>query len=622
MVRYIVNPAITEDIDYYRNDDHLVEDTLNGGKFLFIGLRRIGKTSFLYKVSRVAKKRDQKSLYFLLGDIARPSASEKAIAQILEKKKAIILLDEAEALVRWTEAKRRYLFEACQDKTVVMSCAPLFFLDFSMQPQDIQEFLETFEDHHIGPLSRKEAFNLLIQKKRGRNENLSEETINRILDQHERIPVILQALGQEASGGQPWQSTLSRVGSRILSGLNEKTKKLIRAAARGEQLEMSDEVQSLILWGALRSEKGRIVIASEMLSNILSEIVIESSDEPWELYAQILHLSDLHFGPKNIEPQYPPSYQLERLTHVLEEDKIVPDFVAVTGDYSWSGKPSELKLAEEFLEGLVLWLSKKKKWVDRKCRQRIQLVPGNHEASWLLTDGTIAQLKDRRLSSPKMKLIERDAERWISYSLAPYANFVNRFYRGDIIWDLDCPIVYSAFKKPSICFLNMSTCHFITKNQDKGAFGDLVIKRAIQILDDSEEATNARLRIGLWHHNLRSHKGVAITDVHSALSKFIERHPRLDLALHGHTHKGQLGTYIPPKGNSFLCYSSAGSFGVVTEWRDGDETHGWDSCEFAIINILTKGSHNKVSTRFYRLSLDHLDEWKWRFDREEESDIF
>lgn len=178
-------------------------------------------------------------------------------------------------------------------------------------------------------------------------------------------------------------------------------------------------------------------------------------------------------------------------------------------------------------------------------------------------------------------------------------------------------MVHVAFQKPSICFINLSTCHAITENENRGFFGEEIVEKTIQLLEQNPEVRDARFRIGLWHHNLRPKDGTAIVDVHRTLSRFIDRHPRIDMALHGHTHRGTVDEYRPPRTKSTLPFSSVGSFGVVAEYRDGDEEHGRVACEFAVIDLEIRGTTFRYTTTYYRLDLNQLDEWKWQEDRQE-----
>ena len=257
-----------------------------------------------------------------------------------------------------------------------------------------------------------------------------------------------------------------------------------------------------------------------------------------------------------------------------------------------------------FLEHLVQWLRERRGWDDLEGRKRILIVPGNHEASWLLSRG---------LHGTAGAPTDEEIEHWVRYSLGPFANFVNRFYRRSLIWDLDDPCLATTFSEPSISFLSLSTAHYITEAMRDAKFGAHALERAAALLE-REDVSRARFRIGVWHHNLRPFQSQvgAISDVDLAISGFLRAKPSLDLALHGHVHQGEVETFRP-RGSSgeMLTYSAVGSFGVVAHHRPGDDVRGRVHNEFAIVDLHTSGAGRRMQTEFYALRMDPNASWVW-----------
>jgi len=611
MSAFIVNPPIKNDADYYRADDHIVQRILDGESMLVPGLRRAGKTSFLLRVGRAANVAKRKSLFFDLNDffIDRDLLSKEVTVvanRIQESDKAIILLDEAEVF-RTEQKYLKQLLSACREHTFVMTCAPVFVLELDQYSDWIQARVEQLHRHLLGPLSWEEATSLLSQSKRPRPVTLEKDVIEEILRNGDRLPIILQALGAKYVDGVDLYVSLTQFGTRVLMGLTPKAKEaFVLAAHGGEPARNSTEVKLLTALGGLRHEdNGRVTIAGKTLDDVIREssepppignearrITLPAAD--WVPYTTILHLSDLHFGPHCIEKNATNS-QFSRLRSALERDRVSPDFVVVTGDLSWSGHRNELKEAEKFLELFTKWLSKSRRWTDKQTRKRILLLPGNHEAAWTLTNG----------------LQEDERAIWSCYSLAPFASLVHRFHRGDEFWDVERPCHSRCFAEPSLAFISISTSHFITQESKRGQFGDTVRSEVVALLEQ-KSVKQARFRIGLMHHNLRSfHRdGQVLLDIESAWLHFAKCKPGLDFVLHGHVHQGEVNFFAPREGSP-VQYSAVGSFGVRAAHRPGDDTVGRVPNEFAVVYLETNGTGRRFTTQFYELSHTPTGDLEW-----------
>ena len=131
MTPYIVHPPIRNDLDYYRFDDNIIKLIIDGRSLLVVGLRRSGKTSFLFRVERRAIAEDKSVLFFnsqnffLEGDVAKNV--NKAVSQIKNNPDAIILLDEADTFKPKDSKSFTSLLLACRNQTLIIACAPIFF---------------------------------------------------------------------------------------------------------------------------------------------------------------------------------------------------------------------------------------------------------------------------------------------------------------------------------------------------------------------------------------------------------------------------------------------------------------------------------------------------------------
>ena len=398
----------------------------------------------------------------------------------------------------------------------------------------------------------------------------------------------------------------------MLRGLTQEARRALIAAAHEAEVDTgSVDVQLLRDLGVLSASADGAV--ARIAGRTLTDLIRGASDPPnskrtstrtaeltksWKRHARILHIADLHFGPHCIEypDQLAAQRQLGRLKSALERDAVVPDFVVVAGDLSWAGRKREIADAEEFLEGLVEWLTKTAARREREARQSVLIIPGNHDAAWSLTSG----------------LTGKDAKEWTRYGLAPFANMFNRFYRGRVLWDFDHPCQIRCFDEPSAAFVCMSTCHSITKKDPDGRFGDGLQEQVAEMLARSE-FRNARFRLGVFHHNLRPFHGDgrAVQDGEGAILRFARFKPTFDLLLHGHVHQGEVDAFKPRAGLREIAYSAVGSFGVVAQHRPGDDAKGRIANEFAVIDLETSGTARRFSTQFYQLCITPTGDWAW-----------
>jgi hypothetical protein len=612
MCAFIVNPPIRDDADYYRRDDGVVEQLLGGASKLVVGLRRSGKTSFLYRVQRTARARGISCEYLELAD-----CGEAEVEALTTTPPDVLLLDEAEVWHEWDRALLDRLLRAIRRaKVVAISCAPQFILELDREPASVQRFIEKLDRHVIGPLSDAEAHDLLAHAKRPPGP-LTERQVAAVLESNERLAIIVQAVGAQSAGTVEAVVSLGGFGKRILTGLTDAARRILVDAAYEQPAPEGPETNILIATGALRrGAGGRTEIASSLLAELIRAATPRSGPTPvrgpeppkWERHARILHMSDLHFGSHAIDP---PKVQAARLTEALERDDRIPDFVVISGDLSWSGHRRELRDAEVFLEIMVAWLAGRLGLDELECRRRFIIVPGNHEAAWALSGGIPGTA-----GSPS----EEEIEHWARYSLGPFANFANRFYRRTAFWDLDTPCLAMAFAEPSIAFVALSTAHYITQATRDAKFGQHLLEVAVGLLG-REDVQRARFRVGVWHHNLRPFQSQAgaITDVDVAVRGFLRAKPSLDLALHGHVHQGEVDVYLPRGGGQVvLPYSAVGSFGVVASHRPGDDIRGRVHNELALVELHTSGAGRRMQTEFYDLRPDPDLTWRWVLAKQEE----
>ncbi len=103
---------------------------------------------------------------------------------------------------------------------------------------------------------------------------------------------------------------------------------------------------------------------------------------------RILHLSDPQYGdPSEDNLAFLVMKEISR--YVLGDLRLKIHFIAITGDITYSGQPGEFVTAEEKLKSLVKEiLPNREDW-----RERLLIVPGNHDVDLLLTSADEIQYK-------------------------------------------------------------------------------------------------------------------------------------------------------------------------------------------------------------------------------------
>jgi hypothetical protein len=97
-----------------------------------------------------------------------------------------------------------------------------------------------------------------------------------------------------------------------------------------------------------------------------------------------LHISDLQFRASPVrDDQVLQEALLQDIHERVQKDNLRPDFVAVSGDIAFSGKPQEYAVAREFFDRLLQ--------ATGLPRPRLFVVPGNHDVDRsLVTEETLA----------------------------------------------------------------------------------------------------------------------------------------------------------------------------------------------------------------------------------------
>lgn len=140
------------------------------------------------------------------------------------------------------------------------------------------------------------------------------------------------------------------------------------------QVPQYKNVIKLISWNNFIVEGNRDRIAEEIYYDFCKACNISTAVRKEK--CTILHLSDLQFGGNESGAAYNDN---KRLANFLKKEDIVPDIVVITGDIADKGMKEEFAAAKEWIEELIRDLWDVKGSISDEDRQRIIMVPGNHD---------------------------------------------------------------------------------------------------------------------------------------------------------------------------------------------------------------------------------------------------
>ncbi|MEP7299450.1 MAG: metallophosphoesterase, partial [Burkholderiales bacterium] len=390
-------------------------------------------------------------------------------------------------------------------------------------------------------------------------------------------------------------AALTRTGEELRSAADQLAL-FAKAGFRAEDAKrMSDEVRDL------RGAPGSAPAASEsaLVSSTTAAAIPAVAIGAVGFAPVIIHLSDIHFGSKPSEKGPVAMHRFrdddwERPLHEhlvsefggksahfkQEHDRFI---LVVSGDLTYQGSREEFKQVFEFLDSVCKSL--------KIPRERVFLVPGNHDVHW-----------------PSAK--EDMATRFDYYLL-----FLRKFY-GDalfrqryplVAWDFDDGSARPApedliaiYRQDGLLIAGLNSCVYETEQHHYGFVGGRQLAKLKTLIEEAGGSAGD-VRVAVLHHHLhpfpepvppRNKNSDEVWQDMSTIrdAGLVERNLEkagFDLVLHGHKHKAQLretlvheqnvSKSLPPR--LFVC--GAGSAGV-----NGTELEHSVANHFAVIEFL------------------------------------
>ena len=258
----------------------------------------------------------------------------------------------------------------------------------------------------------------------------------------------------------------------------------------------------------------------------------------------VLHVSDLQFGVHHRFGKDDESLASRLVQDLAAIDAQTPkiDLFVISGDLAETGMRSEFRQARTFIDEICAHVG--------LSRERVIVVPGNHDINRLLCEGYFATCNGNG----------EDPDPPYDPKWNPYIEFITDLHGPDAFTP-ERPYDLHVFKplKVVVAALNSTMQESHLSGDHYGLCGD----PQLQWFSTQLETYAGWMRIGVLHHNLRE-SGDAIDNERLRDAGDFTRtlDSRLDVVLHGHTHDGKADRLA----NGTLVLA-AGSAGLEQEYR-------------------------------------------------------
>ena len=270
-----------------------------------------------------------------------------------------------------------------------------------------------------------------------------------------------------------------------------------------------------------------------------------------------LHLSDLHFDYR-AHNRWDASIVLKKLLEDLHElrerQSLRPNFIVISGDIAYQGKPADYALAQVFLDKLLE--------VTNLSKDRLFIVPGNHDLDLSKvtteTKDTIRSFNDRKTIEETIADDEIRSKILVKYE--DYAEFINSYLGARLLFNNERYYYVSDLehmdKKVVILGLNSAwAAHGSKDDRGKLALSEHQVEGALNKIQ------NGDLCIAVLHHPFHWMREFDSDICERLLSR------RCLFILHGHLHRGGLLLKETPETRVMIV--PAGACYKNREYRNG-----------------------------------------------------
>lgn len=310
----------------------------------------------------------------------------------------------------------------------------------------------------------------------------------------------------------------------------------------------------------------------------------------------ILHLSDLQFGG---ELAGTACNDNSRMVSFLNENSISPDFIVITGDIADKGKKEEFEAAINWIEQLAKELWSIEGELQYQDRQRIIIVPGNHDYDISVSSSDIFKFVFGSSEKDKFEKITSTIE--FKHQKLGFSNFIEFAcdLTGEDKWFryLDKGIkTNDRFINFGINFFELNSVYKITSRNCENRFDGFYCD--LSNYGDAELKCNKKnvdgvINILIMHNPPEDfRKSTSRGEKSWNIFQTLVQDNKINLCLYGHTHDFKLAYQLKDNGGDYckkMVCVPAPSFRLAAASRTEDASRGFNIIEMQKSNGKYKG---------------------------------
>lgn len=368
-------------------------------------------------------------------------------------------------------------------------------------------------------------------------------------------------------------------------------------------------VIKVIGWNDFNKEGNNLKISEEIFYDFCRYKNI--AEETKRDKCVILQISDLQFGGNASGLACNDN---NRIASFLKEKNIEPDLLFITGDIADKGKRNEYEQAKTWIEQLV-----KKIWsingnLSNMDRDRIILVPGNHDYDLSINASDIYEFKFK--ADVIDTFVKKDNIIEYNNQKIGFYNFIEFAYEltGNIDWYKYLEKAFylnSKFLNLGINIYSLNSVYGITNRNCENRFDQFYCD--LSQIDDqqlhcSEEARDVLCNILIMHNPPSDfRKGTEYGEKSWNRMQTLIEDNKINICLYGHTHDFREAYFLSDNGGKYckkmLCVPSP-SVRLGAASRTDDANRGFNVLELFKENGVIK----KVKPRYFEMKKASISE--------------
>ncbi|MGJ4927910.1 metallophosphoesterase family protein [Bradyrhizobium sp. HKCCYLS2038] len=360
-------------------------------------------------------------------------------------------------------------------------------------------------------------------------------------------------------------------------------------------------IAQIFTWEELEQAERRHLIRLWIEAEINKRYKFSTMDLEADEAIRILQLSDMHFGSKAPEAF---AAETERAAQaVFRRWNAPPHLIALTGDLSHRGLPSEYDLALEWLNAFA------KKLDPNWTEERFLLIPGNHDVCWPLGWSSHIEIGSSPSNSSLDVTGKLGASELRPYAFAPFRQFARELLKSDQWSGKHQFWTSGVYRHLGLVLFGYNTCENLnewsvpTKTVSDRSMASMIA----EVRNLKSDAPDA-IVVGLMHHPLTSSDPTEVIQNQDVFLKNLDEGLGSIVTLSGHVH-ANLCTLQDRSGVSFLEVTASTTRELAVH-RGEDTLRGFNMIEITRKKGRVVGL-NVCACKFEALKLSMVEEARY-----------